>query len=92
VKWLQQASCSGEDPVLFDHYVFPEAREALRICGNCLFVQECLTWVRPNKSFYDGVAAGIVWRNGYRVRPDNTTREDRLIRIRNEKEGNVDGD
>lgn len=92
MKWLQQAACSGEDSVLFDHYVFPEAREALRICGNCLFVQECLMWVRPNKSFYDGVAAGIVWRNGYRVRPDNTTREDRFIRLRNEKGGNADGD
>lgn len=90
MKWLQRAACAGEDPALFDYYVFPEAREALRICGNCRFVEECLTWVRPNKSFYDGVAAGIVWRNGYRVRPDNTTREDRLLRIRFERGEDVE--
>jgi len=90
VKWLPLAACTGEDPSLFDHYKFPAAREALRICGNCRFTDECMDWVRPNKSYFDGVAAGVVWRNGYRVRPDNSTREDRFLRIRMEKGEHVD--
>lgn len=90
MKWLQQAACSGKDPALFDHYVFPAARTALNICGTCSFVEECMAWVRPNKSFFDGVAAGVVWRNGYRVRPDNSTREDRLLRIRMERGEDVE--
>ena len=79
MRWLELASCTGEDPALFDHYTFPEASEALRICSHCRVVQECMDWVRPSKSFYDGVAAAVVWRNGYRVRGDNSTREDRII-------------
>lgn len=82
MRWLTRAACTGEDPALFDHFTFPEAREALRICSNCRHVTDCMDWVKPNKSFYDGVAAGVVWRNGYRVRFDNTTREDRLVERR----------
>lgn len=82
MKWLALAACSGEDPRVFDHVTFPAAREALRICANCRCVSECMDWVRPSKSFFDGVAAGVVWRNGYRVRADNSTREDRIIRKR----------
>ena len=90
MKWLPLAACAGEDPALFDQYLFPQAKEALRICGNCRVVEECLNWVRPNKTWCDGVAAGVVWRNGYRVRVDNSTREDRFIRIRNEKGENAE--
>lgn len=90
MSWLHEAACKGEDPAVFDHYVFPQAKKALQICGGCHFIDECLAWVRPNKSFYDGVAAGIAWRNGYRVRPDNTTREDRFIRIRFERGESVE--
>jgi hypothetical protein len=79
MSWLMLTACSGEDPALFDEYRFPHAYEALRICANCRFTDECIEWVRPNKSFFDGVAGGVVWRNGYRVRADNTTREDRII-------------
>lgn len=79
MKWLPLTACSGEDPALFDQYTFPAASEALRICSHCRFVAECMDWVRPSKSFFDGVAAGVVWRNGYRVRGDNSTREDKII-------------
>jgi hypothetical protein len=44
--------------------------------------------VRPSKSFYDGVAGGVVWRNGYVVRKDNSTREDRLLRNRDVSKDN----
>jgi WhiB family redox-sensing transcriptional regulator len=79
MTWLMLAACAGEEPSTFDHYTFPEAQEALRICSHCRFVADCMDWVKPNKSFFDGVAAGVVWRNGYRVRADNSTREDRIL-------------
>lgn len=84
MTWLALAACAGEDPSVFDHKTFPEAGEGLRICGNCRVVVECMEWVRPGKSGFDGVAAGVVWRNGYKVRADNSTREDRLLLLRGE--------
>lgn len=78
--WLEDARCVGRDPQLFDFYVFPQAKEALGHCNLCKVTSQCLDWVKPQKSHFDGVAGGIVWRNGYRVRADNSTREDRIIR------------
>lgn len=77
---LSAAACVGADPALFDGYTYPQAHLALTYCERCPVRQQCMDMVRPSKSFFDGVAAGIVWRNGYRVRPDNSTREDRLRR------------
>lgn len=82
MKNLHLSACQTIDPAVFDVFVFPGARRALTICGRCPVTQECLDWVKPQKSFFDGVAGGVVWRNGYRVRPDNSTREDRIVRIR----------
>ena len=75
---LSAAACVGVEPSVFDHYRYPEASLALYYCQKCSIVEDCLTVVRPSKSNFDGVAGGVVWRNGYRVRPDNSTREDRL--------------
>lgn len=75
---LSDAACIGVEPSVFDHYQFPEASLALYYCQRCTIVEQCITTVRPSKSHFDGVAGGVVWRNGYRVRPDNSTREDRL--------------
>jgi WhiB family transcriptional regulator, redox-sensing transcriptional regulator len=82
---FEKAACLGKSPKIFDAFTFPEAAEAMKICSICTVVTECFNLVRPNKSFFDGVAGGIVWRNGYRVRENNTTREDRILRIRNEQ-------
>lgn len=75
---LSAAACNGLDPALFDHVEFPDALLAVGICAECPITDLCMEIVRPQKSFFDGIAAGIVWRNGYRVRADNSTREDRL--------------
>lgn len=69
------AACAGEDPALFDQRRYPEALPALAICATCDSTALCLTIVRPQRSKFDGVAGGKVWRNGYQVRRDNTTRE-----------------
>lgn len=72
------AACIGEDPSLFDQRRYPEALPALAICATCSDQTLCLTIVRPQRSKFDGVAGGKVWRNGYQVRRDNTTREGAL--------------
>lgn len=77
---LSAAACVGADPMIFDDVTFPHASLALTYCERCSITELCMTVVRPSKSHFDGVAAGVVWRNGYRVRPDNSTREDRLKR------------
>ena len=74
------AECNGENPVLFDAHRYPEAWAALTICAKCRVTQECIEYVRPSKSHFDGVCGGVVWRNGYRVRLDNSTREDAITR------------
>jgi len=83
---LSAAACSGVEPSLFDHNKFPEAALALHYCQRCTIVDVCLATVRPSKSHFDGVAGSVVWRNGYRVRPDNSTREDRLRAKRGDDE------
>lgn len=80
-----EPACTGQDPALFDHNRFPEARAALAFCGICPLPEECIQIVRPQKSSFDGVAGNVVWRNGYRVRHDNSTREDRFIQLRQER-------
>jgi|JI10StandDraft_1071094.scaffolds.fasta_scaffold112397_7 hypothetical protein len=75
----ERAACAEEDPALFDQHRYPEVERALSVCSTCGVTEECLTIVRPQRSSFDGVAGGQVWRNGYRVRRDNSTREDRLL-------------
>lgn len=75
---LSAAACIGLDPALFDHFEFPDASLAVGICAECPITDLCVEIVRPQKNHFDGVAGGIVWRNGYRVRADNSTREDRF--------------
>jgi hypothetical protein len=84
---LREAACIGSNPTIFDQYLYPEAALGIAICKRCTVTAECLEYVRPQKSGFDGVAGGLVWRNGYRVRFDNSTREDRLIRMRKEAGG-----
>jgi len=74
-----RAACAEEDATLFDAYRYPDVERALAICGTCPVTEKCLTIVRPQRSSFDGVAGGQVWRNGYRVHRDNSTREDRLL-------------
>jgi hypothetical protein len=75
---LSSAACSGVEPSIFDAHTYPAASLALWYCTRCPIVEPCLDAVRPSKSSFDGVAGGVVWRNGYRVRHDNSTREDRI--------------
>lgn len=77
---IGRAACAGENPVLFDVYRYPEAWVGLTYCAKCPVTQACIEQVRPSKSHFDGICGGVVWRNGYRVRTDNSTREDAIRR------------
>lgn len=74
---LRDAACLGHDPRLFDATSYPQALAALAVCAMCHVKIECLQVVRPGPSWFDGVAGGTVFRNGYQVRKDNSSRGDR---------------
>lgn len=75
---LLAARCLGHDPRYWDATEYPQALAALAICEPCTVKVECLQTVRPGPSWFDGVAGGIVFRNGYQVRRDNRSRGDRV--------------
>jgi WhiB family redox-sensing transcriptional regulator len=68
---IQKAACREADPYIFNFTDGPFVWMALRHCERCPVVRECDETVRPRKSYFDGVAAGKVWRNGERVAPDS---------------------
>lgn len=66
---MEKAACYGADPRLFDAFTLEDAVEALTYCGRCPVTKECEDWIRPRRSFYDGVCSGRVWHNGQAVKP-----------------------
>lgn len=83
---LDGAACGLSDPRIFEVNTYPEANTALSVCKTCSVVNRCMEFVRPSKSFFDGVAAGTLWRGGYVVHLDNSTRQDRLLSRRSKVE------
>lgn len=68
--WMSDAPCTGSWS-LFDvpsdlrgRAAAEWAADALDICAGCRFVTACLKRVDPRHSQFDGVAGGILWRNG----------------------------
>ncbi|MFB9389826.1 WhiB family transcriptional regulator [Streptomyces coeruleoprunus] len=69
--WRASAACAGLPP----HVVFARraavAEPALRACRRCPVRLRCGETVAPAESWFDGVSAGRLWRNG---RPVDTSR------------------
>lgn len=63
-EFLSSAPCREADPWLFEQSEIDLAMPGLNYCVGCNFWTECNEWVRPKNSYFDGVAAGKVWRNG----------------------------
>lgn len=63
----RDARCVGADPRIFDQTEAPFIYEALAYCKDCPVTALCRTVIRPQTSYYDGVAAGTVWKNGKSV-------------------------
>ncbi|MFJ3581647.1 WhiB family transcriptional regulator [Streptomyces sp. NPDC090127] len=66
--WRAAAACSGLPPQIVFARREAEARPALKACERCPVVRQCEETVAPAESFFDGVSAGRLWRNGRLVR------------------------
>ena len=78
-SFASKAPCREADPWLFDQFNLDLAQPALNYCSRCIFWTECESLVQPKPSFYDGVVAGKVWRNGRIVAKLDATSPNRLI-------------
>jgi hypothetical protein len=89
IDFVSQAPCKDADPWLFDQNIIDLALPGLRYCQGCPFWQECDTLIEPRKSFYDGVAAGKIWKNGKVLARLDSASPHRLI-LREDPEYDVD--
>ncbi|MFF1507770.1 WhiB family transcriptional regulator [Streptomyces sp. NPDC058326] len=62
--WQAAAACSGLSPSVVFARRAKEAAPALRACSACPVRRECESAVAPAESYFDGVCAGRLWRNG----------------------------
>ena len=62
--WQAAAACVGLSPSVVFARRAQQAAPALRACAVCLVSRECETAVAPAESYFDGVCAGRLWRNG----------------------------
>lgn len=65
---MDHAACKGADPRLFDATDGDAVEDALSYCDRCPVIRECEEYVKPRRSYYDGVCAGKVWANGSEVK------------------------
>lgn len=67
-SWLLQAPCLGDlrfAPAGGDEAdTLQAAVELLDVCAACPFRRPCIARVQPQRSDFDGVCGGRVWRNG----------------------------
>ncbi|MFF5934208.1 WhiB family transcriptional regulator [Streptomyces sp. NPDC012508] len=71
-SWQAAAACVGLSPSVVFARRAQQAAPALRACAACLVRRECEAAVAPAESFFDGVCAGRLWRNGRPV-PESRT-------------------
>lgn len=63
--FYRDAACRDTDPVLFDQTdVGGLSTYALAYCARCPVTTICRSIIRPSRTYYDGVAAAAVYRNG----------------------------
>jgi hypothetical protein len=61
---LDTAACRELPPQVFDARTREDTLLALACCNGCGVTRACYKWMRPQRSYYTGVAAGRVWRDG----------------------------
>ncbi|MFH9953243.1 WhiB family transcriptional regulator [Streptomyces roseolus] len=67
--WQADAACAGLSPAVVFARRERQAAPALRACAGCPVARECEAAVAPAESWFDGVCAGRLWRNGRPVKP-----------------------
>lgn len=86
-SFTSQVPCRNSDPWLFEQYNLALAQPALSICKECFFWDKCEDLVEPKSSYFDGVCAGKVWRNGkILARLSFTSRNNLLVGVRTNEE------
>lgn len=67
LDWRREAACAhlSQDSVFAK--VLSEAEPALRACNQCVIRRECEAVVDPERTWFDGVSGGRLWRNGREV-------------------------
>ncbi|MEU6946710.1 WhiB family transcriptional regulator [Streptomyces sp. NPDC046316] len=68
-SWQAAAACAGLSPSVVFARRPQQAAPALRACASCPVRRECEAAVAPAESWFDGVCAGRLWRNGRPVVP-----------------------
>ncbi|MFF9017596.1 WhiB family transcriptional regulator [Streptomyces sp. NPDC014870] len=63
-SWQAAAACVGLSPSVVFARRPQQAAPALRACAACPVRRECEAAVAPAESYFDGVCAGRLWRNG----------------------------
>jgi hypothetical protein len=80
---LTTAACVGVNPFFFDAVTWEGARYALSFCAVCPITELCREEVltkNPKSTAFDGVAGGLVWRNGAVVeKPTYTQKEKKNV-------------
>ncbi|MGW0466862.1 WhiB family transcriptional regulator [Streptomyces sp. NPDC003027] len=74
--WQAAAACAGLSPSVVFARRAQHAAPALRACAVCPVRRECEAAVAPAESYFDGVCAGRLWRNG---RPADDARVARAV-------------
>jgi hypothetical protein len=69
--WILRAPCRGildfaprDDAWRTSTQLTAICLPLLPVCASCPFNRECLDWVRPRRSHFDGIAAGRIWLDG----------------------------
>ncbi|AWZ04744.1 MULTISPECIES: WhiB family transcriptional regulator [unclassified Streptomyces] len=62
--WQASAACAALPPDVVFARRAKDAAPALRACAACPVRRECEEAVAPSESWFDGVCAGRLWRNG----------------------------
>lgn len=62
--WQASAACADLPPAVVFARRVKDAAPALRACAACPVRRECEQAVAPAESWFDGVCAGRLWRNG----------------------------
>lgn len=71
-------ACSNADPQLFEFDLFYQ--QGIAVCGKCPVRAWCLREVDPIRyRFFEGVAGGHVWRDGYVIPQDEKTGKDPIL-------------
>ncbi|MFE5965103.1 WhiB family transcriptional regulator [Streptomyces sp. NPDC056463] len=73
-SWQAAAACAALSPAVVFARRVQQAAPALRACGHCPVRRECEETVAPAESYFDGVCAGRLWRNGRAVPASRTAR------------------